>query len=175
MATECPRTVTTHREIALPPEIVALVLSFKPVDSGHIGKIVRSGHSITPPHWDIRTVGGWPYYDCCGKNDSYYPAPCRWIDDEGRYHPGTLEAGSYEYNENPSGSFTRSHGGYVRWTCCGARFGQRFSHPPRQYRESPRGCTRLDLTLRVTTVTRTQTDPEQGAWLLADTQTPRNY
>ena len=118
MATE----VRTTREVTLPPEIVALVLSFKPVDSGHIGKIVRSGHSITPPHWDIRTVGGWPYYDCCGKNDSYYPSPCRWIDDEGRYHPGTLEAGSYEYNENPSGSFTRSH--HTVATCAGHVVGQ---------------------------------------------------
>ena len=33
-----------------------------------------------------------------------------------------------------------------------------------QYRESPPGCTGLDLTLRITTVTRpTQTDAEQGA------------
>ena len=160
MATE----VRTTREVTLPPEIVALVLSFKPVDSGHIGKIVRSGHSITRT---MSTVGGWPYYDCCGKYDSYYPSPCRWIDDEGRYHPGTLEAGSYEYNENARGEY----GGYVRWTCCGARFGQRFSPPavyslpfPRQYRESPRGCTRLDLTLRITTVTRpSQADAEQNA------------
>ena len=161
MATE----LRTTREVTLPPEIVALVLSFKPVDSGHIGKIVRSGHSITPAHWDLPTVGRWPYYDCCGKHDSYYPSPCRWIDDEGRYHPGTLEPGSYEYNENASDNISfRSHGGYVRWTCCGARFGQRFSHPPRQYRESPRGCTRLDLTLRITTVTRPrQTDSEQDA------------
>ena len=157
MATE----VRTTREVTLPPEIVALVLSFRPVDSSHIGKIVRSGHSITRT---MSTVGGWPYYDCCGKYDSYYPSPCRWIDDDGQHHPGTLEAGSYEYNENPSGSFTRSHGGYVRWTCCGAKFGQRFTHPPRQYRESPRGCTRLDLTLRITTITRpSQTDSEQNA------------
>ena len=157
MATE----VRTTREVTLPPELVALVLSFKPVDSGHIGKIVRSGHSITRT---MSTVGSWPYYDCCGKYDSYYPSPCRWIDDEGRYHPGTLEAGSYEYNENAVFTTPRSYGGYVRWTCCGARFGQRFSHPPRQYRESPRGCTRLDLTLRITTVTRpSQSDPEQNA------------
>ena len=164
MATE-PRTVTTHRELTLPPEIVALICAFKPVDSGHIGKIVMSGHSIIGRQWkDLRTTGRWPYFDCCGKCSPYHPSPCLWIDDEGRYHPGTLEAGSYEYNENPSGSFTRSHGGYVRWTCCGARFGQRFSHPPRQYRESPRGCTRLDLTLRITTVTRpSQTDAEQTA------------
>ena len=161
MATERPRTVTTRRKIALPPEIVALVLSFKPVDSGHMGKIVRSGHSITRT---MSTVGRWPYYDCCGKHVSYYPSPCRWIDDEGRYHPGTLEAGSYEYNENAVFTTPRSHGGYVRWTCCGAKFGQRFSHPPRQYRESPRGCTRLDLTLRIATVTRpSQSDPEQNA------------
>lgn len=141
MTTEWPRTVTTRRELALPPEIVALVLSFKPVDSGHMGKIVRSGHSIR-----------WPYYyDCCGKYDSYYPKPCRWIDDEGRYHPGTLEPGSYEYKENASGS----HGGYLRWTCCGATFGE--------HDDSPVGCTPLDLTLRVTTITlpSTESDSEE--------------
>ena len=155
------------REITLPPEIVALVLSFKPVDSGHIGKIVRNGYSMKLSTIDGKTllpIGGWPYYDCCGKYDSYYPSRCRCIDDEGRCHPGTLEAGSYEYNENAVFITPRSYGGYVRWACCGARFGQRFSHPPRQYRESPRGCTRLDLTLRITTVTRpSQIDPEQDA------------
>ena len=168
MATECARTVTTHRELTLPREIVALICAFKPVDSGHIGKIVMSGHSIIGRQWkDLRTTGRWPYFDCCGKCSPYHPSPCLWIDDEGRYHPGTLEAGSYEYNENARGEY----GGYVRWTCCGARFGQRFSPPavyslpfPRQYRESPRGCTRLDLTLRITTVTRpSQSDPEQNA------------
>ena len=53
-------------------------------------------------------------------------------------------------------------GGYVRWTCCGARFGIDFDKKP-IISPPPPGCTILDLTLRITTVTRpSQTDSEQN-------------
>ena len=160
----------TTREITLPPEIVALVLSFKPAVYGHEGERVRCGYSICEEtRWDgskMRTTnGGWAYYDCCGEAVSDRGSDyCRIH--EGQYHPGTLDSGSYRYSGNP----LETRGGYVRWTCCGAQFGQRymsyasFSGTSVRFAESPPGCTRLDLTLRITTVTRpSQTDPEQNA------------
>ena len=51
------------------------------------------------------------------------------------YHPGKLEKGPNVDHQ------------YVRWTCCGATF-------DKHDLDAPVGCTPLDLTLRVTTVTR---------------------
>ena len=68
--------------------------------------------------------------------------PCRRFE-KGMYHPGKLEKGPNVDHQ------------YVRWTCCGATFDKRDL-------DAPVGCTPLDLTLRVTTVTRAAppTDPE---------------
>ena len=142
MATECPCTVTTHREIALPPEIVALICAFKP-EEGHMGQILGEKR----PDSD----GYWPYYECCGaSNYKHYSSlanrrrgrgvtpPCRRYA-KGMHHPGRLVEG---HNFVPGS-------GYLRWTCCGKKFGYN-AHSI----DSPPGCTPLDLTLRVTTVTR---------------------
>ena len=155
MTTESPRTVTTHREIALPPEIVALVCAFKP-EEGHMGQILGEKR----PDSD----GYWPYYECCGgSNEKHYSMwkngrpgrvvtpPCRRYAN-GVHHPGRLEEG---HNCVPGS-------GYLRWTCCGKKFGYNVHSI-----DSPPGCTPLDLTLRVTTVTRaapsTESDAEQTA------------
>ena len=147
MATEWPRTVTTHRELTLPPEIVALICAFKPEES-HIGQ----RFSLT--RWErhsLQTMGipiaSWSYYACCGgSNYTHRPRlangrpgmavtpPCRRFE-KGMYHPGKLEKGQNVDHQ------------YVRWTCCGATF-------DKHDLDAPVGCTPLDLTLRVTTVTR---------------------
>ena len=148
MATE-PRTVTTHRELTLPPEIVALICAFKP-EEGHMGQILGEKR----PDSD----GYWPYYECCGgSNEKHYSMwkngrpgrvvipPCRRFE-KGMYHPGKLEKGPNVDHQ------------YVRWTCCGATF-------DKHDLDAPVGCTPLDLTLRVTTVTRaapsTESDSEE--------------
>ena len=56
------------------------------------------------------------------------------------YHPGRLRENIYPFR-------------YLRWTCCGATFGYRGTLVDMPV-DSPVGCTPLDLTLRVTTVTR---------------------
>ena len=59
------------------------------------------------------------------------------------YHPGKLVEGPYtDYGPGPPSDYQ-----YVRWTCCGATF-------DKHDLDAPVGCTPLDLTLRVTTVTR---------------------
>ncbi len=60
------------------------------------------------------------------------------------YHPGRLRENIYPFR-------------YLRWTCCGATF-------DKHDLDAPVGCTPLDLTLRVTTVTRAAppTEPEAG-------------
>ena len=154
MATECPRTVTTHREIALPPEIVALVFSFKP----------REMHSPEPWRVSAQFKGclspGRPYYwnypnrrvnyHCCGGAQLPCPGPYGFCTRfaTGMYHPGRLRENIYPFR-------------YLRWTCCGATFGYRGTLVDMPV-DSPVGCTPIDLTLRVTTVTRAAppTDPE---------------
>ena len=153
MATKCPRTVTTHRELTLPPEIVALICAFKPGE-GHMGQILGEKR----PDSD----GYWPYYECCGaSNYKHYSSlanmrrgkgvtpPCRRYA-KGVHHPGRLVEG---HNFVPGS-------GYLRWTCCGKKFGYNVHSI-----DSPPGCTPLDLTLRVTTVTRaarsTESDSEE--------------
>ena len=135
MATEWPRTVTTHRELTLPPEVVALICAFKP-EEGHIGRcfsLWREGTNYP--------LSGWSYHECCGGSNYRYRArsggvsyslPCRRLVG-GMYHPGKLE-------EYPCAGLA------VRWSCCWATFGSGDL-------DAPVGCTPLDLTLRVTTVT----------------------
>ena len=144
MATKCPRTVMTHRELTLPPEVVALICAFKP-EEGHIGRcfsLWREGTNYP--------LSGWSYHECCGGSNYRYRArsggvsyslPCRRFVG-GMYHPGKLE-------EYPCAGLA------VRWSCCWATFGSGDL-------DAPVGCTPLDLTLRVTTVTRAAppTDPE---------------
>ena len=156
MATKCPRTVMTHRELTLPPEIVALICAFKPEES-HIGQRGWYRGSF---------YGPWPWYQCCGgSNYKHRPKlpdgrpgrsvnpPCRRFVG-GMYHPGKLRNSSSE----PQVSWLDRP--FVRWSCCGATFGYRDL-------DAPVGCTPLDLTLRVTTVTRaapaTESDAEQTA------------
>ena len=135
MATE-PRTVTTHRELTLPPEIVALICAFKP-EEGHIGQCLCDKR----PNRDY----GWPYYECCGgSNYKHRPrlengrlgrlvtSPCRRFA-KGVYHPGKLE----------EGLDLKEKGGYLRWTCCGKTFGYSEASI-----DSPPGCTPLDLRAR---------------------------
>ena len=154
MASKRPRTVTTHRELTLPREIVALICAFKPEES-HIGE--RGWHRGS-------FYGPWPWYQCCGgSNYKHRPKlpdgrpgrsatpPCRRFVG-GMYHPGKLRNSSSE----PQVSWLDRP--FVRWSCCGATFGYRDL-------DAPVGCTPLDLTLRVTTVTRaapaTESDAEQ--------------
>lgn len=59
--------------------------------------------------------------------------------------------------ETPDAEHGPLEGGYVRWTCCGARYGIGFDKKP-IISSPPPGCTMLDLTLRVTTVTRAAPD-----------------
>ena len=153
-----PRTVTTHRELTLPPEIVALICAFKP-EEGHIGQCFSLWGPWPEAH-SLRTHGiqlaNWSYYGCCGRsNYTHRPRlangrpgtamtpPCRRFE-KGMYHPGKLEP--------------NRHHRYVRWTCCGATF-------DKHDLDAPVGCTPLDLTLRVTTVTRaapsTESDSEE--------------
>ena len=142
-------TRTTRKEITLPPEIVALVFSFRPAE-GHTGR----------REWVIKgCLHPWVYYDCCGGSDVVLRYNTQYVRGGsptdancpctrfayGTYHPGR----PYEV--------TIAYAQYVRWSCCGAIFGY---HDV----DSPPGCTPLDLTLCVTTVTRAAppTDPESG-------------
>ena len=74
--------------------------------------------------------------------------PCRRFVG-GMYHPGKLEKGPVRREANVDHQ-------YVRWTCCGATFDKRDL-------DAPVGCTPLDLTLRVTTVTRAVPSTESDA------------
>ena len=69
------------------------------------------------------------------------------------YHPGKVETIMYAPFSVPFGAGTQG----LRWTCCGAIF-QAWIYP----NVAPPGCTPLDLsddlTLRVTTVTRSARD-----------------
>ena len=141
MATE----LRTTREVTLPPELVRRIVAFMPVDRGHVGKIVKTSVVYTDNYFGVPLAAG--RYDCCGHET--IGGTCRYYCSrfaKGLHHPGALvpcDALDYEVS-----------GGYVRWTCCGARFGIHLDKTTKIPRPPP-GCTPLDLTVRVTTVTRT--------------------
>ena len=130
----------TTREITLPPEIVALVISFKPVAS-HPDRTWdrRLWEPIIFEYRGETTL----FHKCCGKGWYDRSNVCTQIA-KGMYHPGKLEKGPNVDHQ------------YVRWTCCGATFDKRDL-------DEPVGCTPLDLTLRVTTITlpSTESDSEE--------------
>ena len=140
----------TTREITLPPEIVALVFSFKP-EEDHWEK------GEPPIYFICRSQGRIGlettlFHSCCGRVGYKRSDVCTQIAN-GMYHPGRLRENIYPFR-------------YLRWTCCGAIF-QAWIYP----NVAPPGCTPLDLsddlTLRVTTVTRAapparSTEPESG-------------
>jgi len=164
MATECPRTVMTRRELTLPPEIVALICAFKP-EEGHTPPYLRDRDGHYPGRGFYTNIGC--FYDCCGGFGTH--SLCTLFA-KGMYHPGTLEkwtrvtrrehgkiVGHPDQKLAPGRFYTDP---ILRWSCCGALVESRAGRVKR----APPGCTRLDLTLRITTITRpSQTDPEQNA------------
>ena len=148
----------TTREITLPPEIVALVISFKPVAS-HPDRTWdrRLWEPIIFEYRGETTL----FHKCCGKGWYDRSNVCTQIA-KGMYHPGKLEVTILPGSRVRPG-LTKS----LQWTCCGAKvITQNAPHHEsgRGPVLSPLGCTPLDLTLRVTTVTRAAppTDPEAG-------------
>ena len=156
----------TTREITLPPEIVALVLSFKPVAS-HPDRTWdrRLWEPIIFEYRGETTL----FHKCCGKGWYDRSNVCTQIA-KGMYHPGTLEkwtrvtrrehgkiVGHPDQKLAPGRFYTDP---ILRWSCCGALVESRAGRVKR----APPGCTRLDLTLRITTITRaSQADAEQNA------------
>ena len=143
-----PRTVTTHRELTLPPEIVALVLSFKPVAS-HPDRTWdrRLWEPIIFEYRGETTL----FHKCCGKGWYDRSNVCTQIA-KGMYHPGKLEVTIL-----PGSRLHRGTTKSLQWSCCGTKVFTQSAIGRTPHSRAP-GCTPLDLTLRVTTVTRAARD-----------------
>ena len=91
------------------------------------------------------------FHKCCGKGWYDRSNVCTQIA-KGMYHPGKLEVTILPGSRVRPGA-TKS----LQWSCCGTKvFTQSaIGRPP--HSRAP-GCTPLDLTLRVTTVTRAARD-----------------
>ena len=163
MATERPRTVTTRRELTLPPEIVTLIRAFKP-EEGHTPPYPRVPWGHYPGQAFFTNLGD--FYDCCG---GFTTSSTCTLFAEGMYHPGTVEKWTrvtrLEHGKSVGHPGQKLGPGrmYVdpilRWSCCGAVYGRNHN----DYFRPPPGCTRLDLTLRITNITRpSQADAEQN-------------
>ena len=132
MTSECARAVISHREVRLPREIVDLILTFKPEESHAPTKAPWSKDWLSPGRPFVWHCPSYRIlYHCCGGLGPY--GLCTRFE-KGMYHPGKLEKGPNVDHQ------------YVRWTCCGATF-------DKHDLDAPVGCTPLDLTVRVTTVT----------------------
>ena len=139
----------TTREITLPPEIVALVLSFKP-EADHW----ESAHRYPPIYFICRSQGRLEttlFHSCCGKVGYKITDVCTQIAN-GMYHPGRLEMTISPRSTYPYGT-TKS----LQWSCCGTKIFTQSAIGRTPHYRAP-GCTPLDLTLRVTTVTRSARD-----------------
>ena len=135
----------TTREITLPPEIVALVFSFRPEEDHW-----DSAHRYPPIYFICQSQGRLEttlFHSCCGRVGYNRSHVCTQIAN-GMYHPGKLEMTISPRETYPYGT-TKS----LQWSCCGTKiFPQSAIGRTPPYRAP--GCTPLDLTLRVTTVTR---------------------
>ena len=124
MATKRPRSVTTHRELTLPPEIVALVCAFKPRED-HTPPYLRDRDGHYPGRGFYTNIGC--FYDCCGGFGTH--STCALFA-KGMYHPGTLEKwtrvtrrehakkGGHPDQKLAPGRFNTDP--ILRWSCCGA-------------------------------------------------------
>ena len=148
----------TTREITLPPEIVALVFSFKP-EADHW----ESAHRYPPIYFICRSQGRLEttlFHSCCGTVGYKITDVCTQIAN-GMYHPGRLEVTILPRSTYPYGT-TKS----LQWSCCGTKIFTQSAIGRTPHYRAP-GCTPFDLTLRVTTVTRAapparSTEPESG-------------
>ena len=139
----------TTREITLPPEIVALVFSFKP-EEDHWEK------GEPPIYFICRSQGRIGlettlFHSCCGRVGYKRSDVCTQIA-KGMYHPGKLEVTISPRSTYPYGT-TKS----LQWSCCGTKIFTQSAIGRTPHYRAP-GCTPLDLTLRVTTVTRSARD-----------------
>ena len=129
----------TTREITLPPEIVALVLSFKP-EADHW----ESAHRYPPIYFICRSQGRLEttlFHSCCGKVGYKITDVCTQIAN-GMYHPGRLEVTILPRSTYPYGT-TKS----LQWSCCGTKIFTQSAIGRTPHYQAP-GCTPLDLTLR---------------------------
>ena len=138
----------TTREITLPPEIVALVISFKPVAS-HPDRTWdrRLWEPIIFEYRGETTL----FHKCCGKGWYDRSNVCTQIA-KGMYHPGKLEVTIL-----PGSRLHRGTTKSLQWSCCGTKVFTQSAIGRTPHSRAP-GCTPLDLTLRVTTVTRSARD-----------------